>query len=868
MSMTTATVALAITIISGIEVTGTLQAAEIVMTAGDPLGTSSFNSAGKWSNGLAPTNGNTYRTSYILRTPESASSFTFAGDRLTVDSGGLLGWKTTGTIAVNDLVLNGGTIGHSLVDVTARLFGNLTVTAPSFFDILDVGQRVFVIYSALYGTDNLTIRMLQTTALKQISLLADNSGYTGKLDLRGPGKFGVCAEAGLGGNPEAFATNQLTFEGSTLFLTNSLTLDDPNRGITLNNTLDAPNYIYPGGVIEVTGSATAKVACVISGAGPLTKTGTGQLHLATNNTYTGMTTVQAGTLRLTVGATHVASSVLATGATSVVTGEGVLSNLTVALGAQLMAENSGWAVKQLTVSNDDEIARITLTLSDSATNSPMIRVDGALVKPPFQKVVLAVSTNGLRQAPYQLLSASNLADYAESDFYLYPPWAGELSRTNDLGGGTVLLFTPSPSGSVVFQISDDPGGTTAFNRSAAWSDGLAPSAGKTYVTPAPRLLRTSISASLTFAGMRLFTDGSTLGLKGQSIIPTVTNLTVLNDTLISMGETGGGGNNNLAGMILLYPSAKEHYAMYIKTLDMGRDLHLFSTLTGYGDLLMQGHGNPVYGPSLFIPSSNNLDFFGRVRVDGNTNVWLRISGEENLGGNPPLFRANQLSFNGGGISVTNSVILDDVNRGILLLATGGFSSTDSSPGGFPSGTTNALLRYEGGCTFRPETGTTMTINCPITGPGALTKKGLGKLVLGGENSYTGLTTVATGAVCPASPHAFGTSPVIFLPGTTLQRRYSDTTLTNGVEFGSSITFEAGSTIQLIFDGEAVYRGAIVMPLFLLPPGYTIDLNTLSVSYSLPNYRLRVISELIGSGPTARELVSAKLTLSGTLIKIH
>ena len=51
----------------------------------------------------------------------------------------------------------------------------------------------------------------------------------------------------------------------------------PTRGITLNNTLNAGSQIYPGGGFEVTGANTATVACVIAGAGPFTKRGTGTL---------------------------------------------------------------------------------------------------------------------------------------------------------------------------------------------------------------------------------------------------------------------------------------------------------------------------------------------------------------------------------------------------------------------------------------------------------------------------------------------------------------------------------------------------------------------------------------------------------------
>jgi autotransporter-associated beta strand protein len=229
-----------------------------------------------------------------------ATNHLFAGDRLTISGGGSLSWKSLGSLTITNLVLDGGSIGHALDHQTGRLFGNLTVNSASSISANEDNVRIFMIYSTISGSGNLTIAMNQTNWLKQTSFLADNSGYTGKLTLRGRGKFGVCAEEGLGGNPAAFAANQITFEGTTFIATNSFTLDDPNRGITLNNTLNAGSYIYPGGVFEVNNAATVTAACVISGAGPFTKRGNGMLVLATNNTYTGQTEIVAGTLEPTV----------------------------------------------------------------------------------------------------------------------------------------------------------------------------------------------------------------------------------------------------------------------------------------------------------------------------------------------------------------------------------------------------------------------------------------------------------------------------------------------------------------------------------------------------------------------------------------
>src|SRR5437879_3885812 len=58
------------------------------MTASDPGGTTSFNTAGKWLSGNAPTSGIDYFTSnFEMR---GIAPGTFAGDSLTISSGGAL----------------------------------------------------------------------------------------------------------------------------------------------------------------------------------------------------------------------------------------------------------------------------------------------------------------------------------------------------------------------------------------------------------------------------------------------------------------------------------------------------------------------------------------------------------------------------------------------------------------------------------------------------------------------------------------------------------------------------------------------------------------------------------------------------------
>ena len=54
----------------------------------DPSGSSSYNTAGRWSNGLAPQAGLAYSTSnFVLRTPANGTSFIFGGGTLSIPYG-------------------------------------------------------------------------------------------------------------------------------------------------------------------------------------------------------------------------------------------------------------------------------------------------------------------------------------------------------------------------------------------------------------------------------------------------------------------------------------------------------------------------------------------------------------------------------------------------------------------------------------------------------------------------------------------------------------------------------------------------------------------------------------------------------------
>ncbi|GMO16565.1 autotransporter outer membrane beta-barrel domain-containing protein [Bradyrhizobium ottawaense] len=124
--------------------------------------------------------------------------------------------------------------------------------------------------------------------------------------------------------------------GSAKFITNAGGTVDisglTSGGTTAGSIEGAGNYVLGGNTLT-TGSlnTSTQVDGVISGGGGLTKVGTGTLTLAGTNTYTGATTIAAGTLAISGFGSISSSSVVTVDATFDISGAAVPFNVITAL---------------------------------------------------------------------------------------------------------------------------------------------------------------------------------------------------------------------------------------------------------------------------------------------------------------------------------------------------------------------------------------------------------------------------------------------------------------------------------------------------------------------------------------------------------
>lgn len=176
----------AIAAVSALATTG-LMAANVTLNAGgDAVGTSSFdnNSANSWSNAADPSAANDYIvTVQWLRTPPDANNYTFAGNSLTIGTGGGIIYKGTAaqnTYTINNLILSGGLVRSGSASTNnMALAGNINVTGTG--STIQPDQCPFVINSVISGTGALNF-----TGGYTLTLNAANT-FTGNLTVASTG---------------------------------------------------------------------------------------------------------------------------------------------------------------------------------------------------------------------------------------------------------------------------------------------------------------------------------------------------------------------------------------------------------------------------------------------------------------------------------------------------------------------------------------------------------------------------------------------------------------------------------------------------------------------------------------------------------
>ncbi|WP_081892446.1 autotransporter-associated beta strand repeat-containing protein [Verrucomicrobium sp. BvORR106] len=633
------------------------------------------------------------------------------GDRVT------LAVSDTGTITVPmEIGVGTGTRGAIRFDASGTLAGSLTLRSSAAISInaTNITGTISGNIGESGGSRSLTIN---SSGVAGTLVLSGNNTFTGGVILTiGTLKLGSAGALNTA-NPNLVTFGPTTASSSTKVLQlngNSVAV----AGLTLGNTGSTNNYVENNSITAASLTLEARSSYTFSGvlrdgdAGgklSLIKTGTATQTLTGASTYTGSTTVAAGTLALNFSST--VSNIINNTANS---SSLIMKGGTLSLAGGTTAANSQ-RFNGLTLSVGG--STISLTKSSTTPQDLLLSLGAITYSGGTVNFVLpageASSTNGITTSSVNdatgILGAwatVNGTDWAavngSGNIVAYTGYTTVTSYSS--GAGAVGPIPDSASANI--KIVD--GGTSG-------SVVLADATGMTDIN-------TLVSAATTATIVDINDNSDAqqgtlrLGQVGGIMLVDGAGALTIGTTAHNGGSlTAGGSADNAAGTLIFYN--------YSSTNAITVNVAITNNGTGVVNLVKNGSG------TLVLANTNNT-YSGGTTFNAGT---VLISGDGSLGLAPIAVQAANLTFNGGTLQIAVNTVLNS-NRGITLLAGGGTLSTGV-----------ATLTYGG----------------IISGEGDLKKTGgtssTGILTLSGANTYTGETTVSQGILVVANNLALGSA---------------------------------------------------------------------------------------------------------------
>ncbi len=705
---------------------------------------------------------------------------TFSGNVYLNDGTLAVGTDVALGAAANDVFMSGGTLaitagftpntGRRFV-VTSGLTSAMDVAAAQSFTITGA--------SDLLATGNSASTLVKTGA-GDIVLGAANPNFTGTariaagaVELRNTGALGTGGVTLAGGTlrlrSDVSATfgNAITVAADSTIAASPLTAGTPvitTGAVSIGAQIlsltpsGGASLVIPG--VNLTGSATFNTSGgtttmgAISGAYGFAKTGAGTLLLTTADTYSGVTDVQAGTLRITnVSAIPLASN-LNVGAAGMADLNGLNVNLGSISGSGAITLGSG----TLTVGGNGlasafagsisgigglvKIAGETLTLSGANTYTG---ATGILVGD-----LLIGATNALPTG-----TAVNIAAAGGLNLTTFAQQVASITGSGTLTIGTGAL-TVGDNTNTAFSGTIIGTGPLTKVGSGTWSlSGNSPYTGLVTVAGGiiEVLANNAIGDPIVMAGAQI------------NLAPGVT-VSTEPLTLAGTGSDGKGALQVITGA-----------ATWAGAINFSADA---STGAGAGATLTLGDTIDLSDRVFTVSGAGNTVSTGVISGAGT--LRKTDAGTLTLGGANTF--AGTLAVNDGTVRLAASNTING-NPAVTLSSTAtldlnGFSDSLGSLSGAGTVTFGALSTG-GNSLGVGSNGANTTFTGLITGSGSLAKTGTGTLVLASANSYTGSTTISAGTLVAGNNSAFGagTQPLI-LNGGALASDSDTRTLANAI----------------------------------------------------------------------------------------
>ncbi len=599
-----------------------------------------------------------------------------------------------------------------------------------------------------------------------------------------------------------------------------------------------------GGTKTITTAAgTSTVAGVVSGAGALTKNGAGTLTLSGNNTYTGATAINAGTLQLGA-ANRIANT----------------SAVTVAGGATFNLNNFAETIGSLAGAGTVTLGTGTLSTggnNGTTTYSGVLSGTGGLTKQGTGTFTLSganayTGATTISAGTLQLSGGSAIANTstvtlanvagATLDLNGTSETIGALAGGGAAGGNVTLgagtLTTGVATNTTYSGVISGTGGLTkqgtgAFTLSGAntYTGATTINAGTLTLGAANRIADAS-AVVLNAGTFNLNNFSETVGsIAGTGAVSLGTGtLTTGGDNTSTaysgvMSGTGGltktgtgtftlSGNNTYTGATsinagtLTLGAADRIANTSAVTVAGGATFNLNSFAETIGSLA--GAGNVMLGTGTLTTGGNNTSTTYSGVMSGTGGLTKQGTGIFTLSGANAYTGSTTINAGtlrvAGGAAITDTAAVTLANVAGATLDLNGASETIGSLAG--GGATGGNVTLGAGALTTGGSNTSTTYSGIISGTGGLTKAGTGILTLSGNNTYTGATTINAGTLQLGAANRIANTSAVTVAGGAMFNLNNFAETIGSLAGAGTVTLGTGTLATGGNNGTTTYSGVL------------------------------------------------------------